>query len=77
MTLEKDVDIVEFTDIGIQRVKKELVEWSLNERRVQGIDPFNQGYNHSTYDKMSVKLCFQVFKQIRKHIPYLVLLRSV
>ena len=61
MTLAKDVDTVEFTDIGIQRVTKKLAERSLNDRRAQGIDPFNQGYSKSTYDKMSVKLCFQVF----------------
>ena len=61
VTLAKDVDTVEFTDIGIQRVTKKLAERSLNDRRAQGIDPFNQGYSKSTYDKMSVKLCFQVF----------------
>ena len=61
VTLARGVDTVEFSNIGIQRVKKELVEKSLNERRIQGVDPFSQGYDLTSYDKESVKLCFQVF----------------
>jgi hypothetical protein len=51
---------VEFVDIGIQRVKAEQTKNSQEERKTMGIDPFNQGYEHSQYDKEAVKLCFQV-----------------
>jgi hypothetical protein len=53
---------VEFVDIGIQRVKTEETQKSLQEREIMGVDPFNQGYDleNSQYDQEAVKLCFEV-----------------
>eukprot|EP00092_Neocalanus_flemingeri_P032803 GFUD01035678.1.p1 GENE.GFUD01035678.1~~GFUD01035678.1.p1 ORF type:complete len:522 (+),score=132.99 GFUD01035678.1:37-1602(+) len=60
VTLANDDDVMEFGDIGIQRVKTEQTKGSLQERENFGIDPFKRGYAHTQYDKEAVKLCFQV-----------------
>ena len=62
VTLTDENGIVEFVDIGIQRVKTEETQKSLKDRENMGVDPFNQGYDleHSQYEKEAVKLCFEV-----------------
>ena len=60
VNLVEDDGTVEFTDIGIQRVKTQETESIFMERKNMGIDPFHQGFAHSQYDKEAVKLCFQV-----------------
>ena len=67
---------VEFTDIGIQRVKTQETEGIFIERKNMGIDPFHQGFTHSQYDKEAVKLCFQV-RFVKNWIGnHLIILRS-
>ena len=56
---------VEFQHIGIQCVTKKEVENSLNERKENKVDPFQQGFYHtkSTIDLNEVRICFQAFLQ--------------
>ena len=56
---------VEFQHLGIQCKRKRDVEAALEERKSIRVDPFNQGFQHSSspsaIDLNAVRLCFQAF----------------
>ena len=56
---------VQFTNLGVQCVKRKKVEASLKVRELLNVDPFKTGFGHrnqpTSIDLNAVRLCFQVF----------------
>ncbi|XP_021944751.1 embryonic polarity protein dorsal isoform X2 [Folsomia candida] len=64
-TSESGEMITEFSNLGIQCVKKKDIEESLRVREEIRVDPFRTGFTHKTQpgsiDLNALRLCFQVF----------------
>lgn len=63
--IPQDTMRVQFSNLGIQCVKKRDIESSLRTREEIKVDPFRQHYHHknqpTSIDLNAVRLCFQVF----------------
>ncbi|CAG7816780.1 unnamed protein product [Allacma fusca] len=67
LEISNDDMTCEFSNLGIQCVKKKDIDDSLRIREEIRVDPFRTGFSHKTQpgsiDLNSVRLCFQVFLQ--------------
>ncbi|XP_076250951.1 embryonic polarity protein dorsal-like isoform X3 [Rhynchophorus ferrugineus] len=67
LQIPEDTMRVQFSNLGIQCVKKRDIEASLRQREEIRVDPFRQHYHHknqpTSIDLNAVRLCFQVFLQ--------------
>ncbi|XP_060532354.1 embryonic polarity protein dorsal-like isoform X2 [Cylas formicarius] len=65
LEIPPDTMRVQFSNLGIQCVKKRDIEEALRQREEIRVDPFRQGYSHrnqpTSIDLNAVRLCFQVF----------------
>ncbi|XP_055600434.1 embryonic polarity protein dorsal-like [Uranotaenia lowii] len=57
-----------FNNLGIQCIKKQLIPDAIQKRQELGVDPFQEGYNHSHslnhHELSAIRLCFEVFLEI-------------
>jgi len=71
----------EFSNLGIQCVKKKDIEESLKIREEIRVDPFRTGFNHKSQpgsiDLNSVRLCFQVFLEGPEHGQFKIPLKAI
>ena len=70
--MEESTMTATFPGIGVQCVKRKDIPNSLEQRQKNGIDPFQQGFDHQEAVTMinlnTLRLCFQVFPAMQTRV---------